>query len=736
MLKQAKWIWINHTHKVNEYADFIREFELEKCDPNALLHISADSEYMLWINGDFVATGQYSDYPQNKKYDSISVGKFLKPGKNKIAITAYFQGEGSLKYAPGTPCLIFALSNFDTVITSDKNTLSRLSETYKNGEVHMTTWQMGFGFEYDATKEDAFQNENYKPNEKWQPSTEIEINTPLSPRPIKKLSILPLAESKIVAQGNLIRKDTQKLASELVESDFLSHNKFKSLFEGEKTFPVTLIEKREDSDGIYLIADLGKENCGYIHLSLTAEQGTRIDISHGEHLRDLRVRTKIDYRNFTDTYICKEGKQTFTHYARRIACRYIQLHITNVNFLTIDYVGIKQLEYPFEAQATFKCSDQLHNKIFETCLRTLTLCMHEHYEDCPWREQALYGSDSRNASICAHYTLGGSFPFTRASLDLLRESVLDETYVNLCAPAARLRTIPSFTMLWLLANKEYADFSGDTSLISESWEQIKKMISMFSKSQKDGILKPVQLDNLDTWNYYEWSKDQYALSVLLKEKGELVRDGLYHVFAYMAITSALWMAEKVNDIRFIEEYSSFANNMKTVFNEKFWDNEKKLYASHIMDGKAIRFDELTQALAVFTGICDKNKEDYLLETLANPENGLLKLSLSYLIYKYEALLSKGDKYADYVFEEIADKWGKMLFEGYTTFWETENANQSDTAASMCHAWSATPIIIYCKYVLGVEFKDGQISLNPAPLCKDYFHHFRAKLPILESEIIK
>jgi len=732
----AKWIWAKEENKVNEYADFIKEFEIESVNKDATIKISADSEYILWINGEFVATGQFGDFPENKVYDELDVTAFLKKGKNKIAVTAYFQGEGSLRYKPGVRGLMFELTNGDDVISSDETTLSRISKTYKNGEIHMTTWQMGYGFEYDATKDDEFYKSDYKLGSDWNNSQIVEMLTKdVTARPVKKLKISEPVEAKMIAQGNLIRKDNGLLASEMMESDFLSHKKFAEFFEGEKNFPVKLIEKRQDSDGIYLIVDLGKESAGYINFTINTQKGARVDISHGEHLRDMRVRTKILYRNFADTYICREGKQTFTHYGRRIACRYIELHITNFKTLEIEYAGLKHLDYPFDNEATFKCSDALHNKIFETCMRTLKLCMHEHYEDCPWREQALYGSDSRNASVCAHYTLGGSFPFTRASLDLLRQSVLDETYVNLCAPAARLRTIPSFTMLWLLANKEYADFSGDISLISDNWNQYKKMIDMFSTSMTDGILKPVRLDNLDTWNYYEWSEDQPWLEALLKEKGESIYDGLYHVFVYMAINSAIWMAEKVGDKEFAEKYTEFAENMKRVFNEKFWDEEKQLYTSHIMDGKAIRFDELTQAIAVFTGICDKDKEDRLLDVLADKNNGLLKLSLSYLIYKYEVLLSKGMKYADFVFEEIAEKWGAMLFEGSTTFWENEGGNESDTAGSMCHAWSATPVIVYCKYVLGVEFKDGKISVNNSSPCRDYFSRFEAKLPIA-GEIVK
>ncbi len=39
-------------------------------------------------------------------------------------------------------------------------------------------------------------------------------------------------------------------------------------------------------------------------------------------------------------------------------------------------------------------------KIYDVSIYTLKCCMHEHYEDCPWREQALYTMDSRNQMLC------------------------------------------------------------------------------------------------------------------------------------------------------------------------------------------------------------------------------------------------------------------------------------------------------------------------------------------------
>ena len=101
MINTAKWIWPEGKYDVNEYADFICEFDVSEISKNSNIKISVDSEYVLYINGEFVSVGQYSDFPENKKFDEIDIANYLKIGKNKIAITAYYQGESTSRYLKG-----------------------------------------------------------------------------------------------------------------------------------------------------------------------------------------------------------------------------------------------------------------------------------------------------------------------------------------------------------------------------------------------------------------------------------------------------------------------------------------------------------------------------------------------------------------------------------------------------------------------------------------------------------
>ncbi len=73
------------------------------------------------------------------------------------------------------------------------------------------------------------------------------------------------------------------------------------------------------------------------------------------------------------------------------------------------------------------------------------------------------------------------------------------------------------------------------------------------------------------------------------------------------------------------------------------------------------------------------------------------------LFKYDALMTKREKYIDRITDEIAQVWGAMLFSGATSLWETsDGADAFRDAGSLCHAWSAVPVYLFYKYYMGFE----------------------------------
>ncbi|MBP1990822.1 alpha-L-rhamnosidase-related protein [Paenibacillus eucommiae] len=708
-LNKSLWIWNQGTRdEVNQYVEFRHEFLLQERAEQAKLYLSADSDYVVWVNGVLVDYGQYDDFPNNKAYDCLSIGHLLHEGTNALCILAYYQGEGSFQYKQGYPGLIYTIETGEEVISSDIHTYCRISPSYVSGVVPKITMQLGYSFVYNANKEDLWLTNSYKMSSDWLPtkaSFELNKTRPkLYERPIRKLELKERGIARIKTQGLFVRSTEQHDSSaQFMQSDYLSYRQPEYIFDkavpslpnlsGLQIASSTFTE----ASGIYLVLDLGHEECGLLELELEGEHGTIIDIACGEHLDDLRVRAEVGGRNFAVTYSCREGRQTFTHFFKRLAGRYIQLHISGVKArFVLYYAGLRPAEYPVAEKGEFYCPDRLHQQIVKTAIRTLHLCMHEHYEDTPWREQALYAMDSRNQALCGYYCFG-EYDFPQASFELLGEGARQDGYLELCAPMEYEITIPSFSFLWIIELAEHLLYSGRVDFTLKMLPIIQNMMEKHIASMEGDLLKTP--DESAYWNFYDWE------SGLAGAKGihETRWDAPLNLFFVMGLESTAFMLQACGLIDLSAHYSSMATRVKHAIHQRFWNSDRNAYQTYQGEAYAEHYAELTQALALCTDTCPDLLAGKLRNRLASDGQDWVPITLSHSIFKFKALLGEPEAYGQLVFDCIGETWGDILFSGSTSFWETKHgADDFGRAGSLCHGWSAVPLYFYYAYLLGVQ----------------------------------
>ena len=754
------------------------------------LLISADSQYVLWVNGVYAASGQYADWPHAKVYDMLDLSDFMREGRNELRFLIYYQGTSSSTYVHGLAGFCYQLCKGSEIITeSDEHTLSRIAPGYRSGPMEMVTGQLGYAFEFDACRLSrlapyfpAFSREMPLTLAEYPQKSISDGKTSLYPRPIKKLKIGAQRPVRVNAQG-LFRFEPG--TENAVSASRLQHALLSARRAGELTSPslptgIRLGNTAKDSasvpsvhysvsdnagyDGIYILLDLGKETAGYFDLDIDAPAGTVVYAGYGEHLEDLRVRTHVGGRCFTGVYTCRGGRESFTHYNKRMGLRYIQLYVTAFDF-TLYYAGVRPAEYPVENVLSFRSSDSLHNKIYATCIDTLKLCMHEHYEDCPWREQALYAMDSRNQMLAGYYTFG-EYDFAKASLRLLMQGLRSDGMLELCAPAKVSVDIPCFSLIWIVAVYEYILYSGDYAFGAECSPAIEKIIHEFWVRSRGGDrLGPWK--NQGDWNFYEWSPWQHdSVPAAIRDLNRDNSDAALTLFYALALNAASHIsgflvrnhgANDRTDYRQLDSwYGMLHDSVISTFHNSFWNPERGAYASYIVNGHLIHYGELVNALALYAGaVPEELKPEVAMlltgkrgpnligykEEIAEFAPGcpdfFVPVTLSHSVFKYEALCRLGDEYADYVFNDIADKWGYMLYNGATSFWETlDGAEAFDDAGSLCHAWSAVPAIIYAKYALGIApTRPGFAAYGFDPL-KTPLLECSGNVPVPGDEVIR
>lgn len=138
-LKSAKWLWDKYpaafAEIVNTYCVGRKTFDLDAVPKKAPLFITADQSYRLFINGKFVCSGPARGYQHSWPFDEIDVAKYLKKGKNIIAVRAYNAGRSTFGYiTQGRAGFIFALElgNGKNILSDGKVKVRRQSGCDRN----------------------------------------------------------------------------------------------------------------------------------------------------------------------------------------------------------------------------------------------------------------------------------------------------------------------------------------------------------------------------------------------------------------------------------------------------------------------------------------------------------------------------------------------------------------------------------------------------------------------------
>lgn len=699
-------IWHPEGTGINQTILFESNFTVESPE-DCILYLHVNSNYALYINDTFVDCGSFSDFPSSRTYDTLSLSSFVIEGENLFSLYAYYQGTDSFTVIQYPPEVIFSLKEKEEeILLSAPGFPVRTVDAYLR-EVPSISPQLAFSFEYNALL----------PSGPIMPAASTALGAGLiSPRPIDKLRIEPACPAAVSLIGNC-QKDPA------LRSNYPAHimqHAFRSL--SHPSMPCILTDE-ENADpltlsGNDLILDLGKEMVGFLLLDLELSKDSEILLGWGEHLDDGHVRTEIGSRHFAARITLPRGHQRFFYPFKRMAFRYLELQLMDPEVTcTLHYAGMRPVYYPLKKLNTFTCADALHQRIYEVSLRTLLHCMHEHYEDCPWREQALYTMDSRNQMLIGYYTFE-EYDFARTSLSLIAKGIRSDGYLELINPGKAPITIPSFTAIYLIQVAEYLKYTEDFTFVREILPVLHAIADNLIQRQDTRGLLPRESDP-KYWEFFEWQTALDGHTAPLPSENEIIYDAPMQAFAAMALSSMASIEMKLGDPRKTDRYLTGADRIRQAFHKTFYSEENHGYHSFALydtDSKdaapsRLHLSELTQSLAVCADLVPEANLKEVLSLLADPSSLQLKepfypVTLSHSVFKYEALLRDPETYASYVFKDIEKQFSHMLSKGATTFWETiDGGDAFDNAGSLCHGWSAIPAYFYLKYVVDIK-KEG------------------------------
>lgn len=668
----CEWIW-GGEGRPDEYIDFKIDFTVV-AGKAYRLDLSCDTDYALYDGDRLLAFGQYPDYVDYKVYDSLELD--LESGEHSLLLKVWYQGadtQTAIKKPAGVIFCVF--EDGASLVCSGPDTESRRSAGYLPYECKLITGQLGYSFTYDKSA---------KPGE-FSPSHTVEgLPKTLVKRPVEKLILKPPFNAKRVMSGEYVLNGGDNCGRKMLNARLSPSGKAATDENGRM-----LLSASASADGVFAVFDMGRETAGFLNLDVTVDEACDITVGWGEHLLDGRVRTAIHDRDFTCIYRAESGENRFLHPFRRMGCRYLQVFIA-AKSASVASVSICETVYPV-TPLPLDCSDTLRQRIYNVCADTLLQCMHEHYEDCPWREQALYTLDSRNQMLCGYYVFGET-RFARACLELISHGRRPDGLLSLCYPAGRGTPIPVFSLVYFLQMWEYAEHSKDLDFLKEKYTFLKELISTFVSRSENGLI-PIFSDG--QWNFYEWS---YRLSGNIKCRLQAPLNAFYS----LALNALGKIAEAVGNSADRVLYHDMAKATNRAIAEEFFDGEARLFRSFEKSSDCNdAYSVLTNSLCLLCGAADGLDKENILKILT--ANGAadtgLKITpntLSMNSFRYDALLKENrEKYRDRVLEDIDKTYFSMLCNGATTFWETAlGAADFDGAGSLCHGWSALPAYYY------------------------------------------
>lgn len=748
---------------LNRWVFFRREFCLGSDPVSAKLSITADSRYLLYVNGARIGRGPPRSAAHVRLYDTYDLGSVLKEGTNVIAALVHVYGRDTAWYEIGQryPRSIFGdgglwveadvvLAGETFTILSDADWKCLTSDAWR-ADAPVAGWGQGSiedvdgrrlpedwtraGFddsEWTAAREMVWAGIEYERAMGWGPHEAF---------PTIKASDLPELLQEVNYPVHLegiyaVTPDDTKDVDRRIFEETLSpaqaaacENATALLIEGD----TTLIRTVGDEDTSILV-DFGLIHTGYPFVEFFAEGGEIIELAASEKIAGdyqeprpdlprIERRTHLDCAQIF-RYRARPGLQLYEKFDWT-AVRYLQLTVRNApKGISVRRLGSVRTAYPAGEAGRFACSDPFFNELWRIGRYTALQCTHDAWCDGPGREKRQWVGDGLvhylvNVAAFGCGTNAVDRQFLRAAADAQRPDGL----LQMFAPGDHHRdgvAIADFPLHWICAAEQYLQYTGDIDFVATLFPAVQKALQWYEPHRDgDGLVV-----NPPLWRFIEWAAlDRSGVSAAM--------NGLY----LLALQAAGRIAESLEYGHARSTYAREAKRVTSALQNRMWDPSRQLYAdaSDPATGRlSKRYSQQTNALMVLAGVAPEALQNGILSRITQPEHTrvsplppvvtgdadfdedrhIVRANTYFAHFLYDALMKAGR--CQQALQFMRDNLGPMLSAGAETLWESY-----DPSASLCHAFSASPVYHLSSGVLGVRpISPGFRTFSVCPLVGD------------------
>jgi hypothetical protein len=705
--------WIGAHRSVNgafpiETTYFKTIFTLPNVPRHMPLYISANNRYCLYVNGTEAGRGPCRGDHWHQYGDTVDIAAFLCPGENVIAVkvVAYQPLEVNdakagnigptwcMSGAMG-PMLIAFCDGADIPTMADIST-GRAEWFCINDTANR--WPHQSFVHFLGNCEDA---DGAKIPHGWQ-------TAPLTP------DWLP-AVPKWISQTNPYG-ETHKLP--------LYDRPIKPMM--RKTLPPLTFFPPDiplASNGVYeSLLDIGQMTTAYVYLHTTGGAGSKITLHYAEAfgkngIKGHRGDETGELMCYTDIYRPGGGTEEYSPLAFR-TFKFIKITVkTASEALTLQPLRVIETRYPLQDNVTFETDESWVQPVWDISRRTLELCMHETYEDCPFYEQLQYTKDTRLQMLFT-YVLGNDTDMQRKGIHDFHTSALPEGILQCRFPNKYHQVIPGFSLHWVFMLRDWYTETGDVKLLDFYRPTMEGVLGWFRRHKGSHGLA----EYMPYWNFADWT-------AAWSDTAGVPRAALHgpSAIANLTYACALEDAAYILEAMELNELALRYKNEKTAIleavNRLCWSEKKQLYR----EGPDFEeYSQHAQVWAVLAGAASAERARGVMNKVLR-DTSLIPCSFVMQYYLFRAL-EKAGMYGET--EGLWELWKGLPDLGLTTVPEVPGPR----TRSDCHAWGALLLHELPRKFLGIAPAEPgykTITIQPKAL---YMKKMKGEAPTPHGQV--
>jgi hypothetical protein len=726
-----------------------------------------DGRYQLFVNGGYVARGPSRASPAYQRFDVHDVGRRLRAGHNVLGVLVHVYGVDTAWYERAHDCwqsifgdgvLYCELELHDDggcrVVASDAAWRSLECSAWRR-DSGRSGWGQDFIEDFDARRYPVGWQDIDFDDASWPACRELVAPVtaddlakgwnPVEPFPTLIRREIPLlAEEPTAPRGvinvfglepnpslpverRLYEETAVSLApDQVVDADAL-------LTDDDRVASVHTIPGRD----VAIVVAFERRHAGHPFIEIDALGGETIEVAVAETIpgeygpalpgprrlaRDGLLACAHLFR-----YVARPGRQRFAKF-EWTSVKYMMIVVRDApNGIRLRHAGSVAVTYPAQPVGRFTCSDEFLNRLWEVGRYTLLLCTHDAWEDCPSREKRQWFGDGIVHYLVSAASYGpGMQAIDRQFFLHGVESQRPDGLMQMFAPGDHHIdgvVIPDFNLHFICAAEQYLLHSGDEETIEHIFPAIQRVLHWFARQVGPNGL----LVDLPYWHFIEWAN--------IGRCGESATVNALYVGALRAAAA---LADALGSARVATRYRAAATCVASSLAQRHWSARRGAYVDSVdpVTGRQdSRISQHANAAMIYWDIAPPHRWAQVISSITDesalrltacpsvvpvgeaydPATDVVRVNTYYAHFLYGALAKAGR--LDLALSAMRRHYGAMLATGTETLWES-----FDPTASLCHAFSATPVHQLSAHALGIApVEPGFARFRVAPQLADLAH---------------